>query len=121
MMQRHFWDVHPLDLVKVPKEGQFNRCEQCRMQVHPAYPQRRLSKECQIGVERKQQRETAVASALALWQQFLVRGDVLERVKVFKYPGRLMSQDDNDIQCGKPAPPGPALGRLLSPPGSTRQ
>jgi hypothetical protein len=21
MMRRHFWDVHPMDLVKVPKEG----------------------------------------------------------------------------------------------------
>ena len=37
MMQRHFRDVHPLDLVKVPKEGQFDRCNQCGMQVHPAY------------------------------------------------------------------------------------
>jgi hypothetical protein len=36
---------------------------------------------------------------LALRQQFLVRGNVLERVKVFKYLGRLMSQDDDDIQA----------------------
>ncbi len=38
MIGRHFQDVHPLDLVKVPKEGRFNRCERCGMQVHPAYP-----------------------------------------------------------------------------------
>jgi hypothetical protein len=50
-------------------------------------------------VERKQQWETVVASALALWQQFLVRGNVLERVGVFKYLGHLMSQDDDDIQA----------------------
>ncbi len=49
-------------------------------------------------MERKQQREMAVASALALRQQFLVRGNVLEQVEVIKYLGRLMSQDDNDIQ-----------------------
>jgi hypothetical protein len=99
MMRRHFWDVHPLDLVKVPKEGRFNRCKRCGMQEHPAYPQHRLSKECQIGVEWKQQREAAVASALALQQQFLVQGNVLEQVEVFKYLGRLMSQDDDDIQA----------------------
>ncbi len=99
MMRRHFWDVHLLDLVNVPKEGRFNRCKRCGMQVHPGYPRHRLSKECQIGVERKQQRETAVALALALRQQFSVRGNVLERVKVFKYLGRLMSQDDDDIQA----------------------
>jgi hypothetical protein len=99
MMRRHFRDVHPLDLVKVPKEGRFNRCQRCGKQVHPAYPQHRLSKECQIGVERKQQREMAVASALALRQQFSVRGNVLERVEVFKYLGCLMSQNDDDIQA----------------------
>jgi hypothetical protein len=98
-MRRHFRDIHPLDLVKVPKEGRFGRCEQCGMQVHPAYPRHRLSKECQIGVEQKHQWETAVVSALALRQQFSVQGNVLERVEVFKYLGCLMSQDDDDIQA----------------------
>jgi hypothetical protein len=40
-----------------------------------------------------------VALALALQQQFTVQGDVLERVEVFKYLGRLLSQDDDDIQA----------------------
>jgi hypothetical protein len=35
MMRRHFQDVHPMDLIKVPKEGRFDRCERCGMQVHP--------------------------------------------------------------------------------------
>jgi hypothetical protein len=99
MMRRHFWDVHLLDLVKIFKEGCFNRCERCGMQIHPAYPQHRLSKECQTGVEWKQQREMAVASALALRQQFSMRSNILERVKVFKYLGCLMSQDDDDFQA----------------------
>jgi hypothetical protein len=46
MMRRHFQDVHPMDLVKVPKEGRFDCCEQCGMQVHPLYPCHWLSKEC---------------------------------------------------------------------------
>jgi hypothetical protein len=37
MMRRHFRDVHPLDMVQVPNEGQFDQCNQCGMQVHPAY------------------------------------------------------------------------------------
>jgi hypothetical protein len=40
----------------------------------------------------------AVRSALALRQQFMVHGDVLDRVEVFWYLGRLLSQDDDDIQ-----------------------
>jgi hypothetical protein len=50
-------------------------------------------------VERKHQRETAIFLALALCQQFLVCGDVLERVEVFKYLGCLLAQDDDDIQA----------------------
>ena len=69
------------------------------MQVNPFYPRHYTSKECSIGVERKQQREAAVTSALALRQQFSVHGDVLERVEVFKYLGRLLAQDDDDIQA----------------------
>jgi hypothetical protein len=56
-------------------------------------------KECQVGVERRKQRETAISSALALRQQFIVRRDVLEQVGVFKYLGRMMAQEDNDIQA----------------------
>jgi hypothetical protein len=62
------------------------------------YPQHRYTKECQIGVERKHQREMAISLALALQQQFLVCGNVLECVEVFKYLGRLLAQDDDDIQ-----------------------
>ncbi len=76
MMRRHFRNVHPMDLVKVPKEGRFDRCEQCGMQLHPLYPRHRLSKECQVGVERWQQRKAAVTAALALCQQFTIHGNV---------------------------------------------
>jgi hypothetical protein len=99
MMRQHFWDVHPMDLVKVPKEGRFDCCERSGMQVHPLYPSHRLSKEFQVGVECRQQREAAVTSALSLRQQFTVHGDVLKRVEVYKYLGRMMAQDNNDTQA----------------------
>ncbi len=98
-MRQHFRDVHLMDLVKVPKEGRFDRCEQCGMQVHPLYPRHRLSKECQEGVERQRQQKTAVTAALALRQQFTILGNVLKRVKVYKYLGRMMAQDDDDAQA----------------------
>jgi len=46
-MRRHFRDVHPIDLVKVPEEGKFHRCTRCRMQVNPRYPRHWFTKECQ--------------------------------------------------------------------------
>jgi hypothetical protein len=63
------------------------------------YPRHRYTKECQIGVERKNQQETAISSALALCQQFLVRGDMLEQVEVHKYLGCLLVQDNDDTQA----------------------
>ena len=69
------------------------------MQINPFYPRHYTSKECSIGVERKQQREAAVTSALALRQQFLVHGDVLERVEVFKYLGRLLAFDNSNLRA----------------------
>jgi hypothetical protein len=99
MMRRHFRDVHPIDLVNVPKEGKFDRCKRCGMQVHPMYPRHRYTKECQIGVEQKHQQETVVLPAPALRQQFSVCGNMLERVEVYKYLGRLLAQDDDDIQA----------------------
>ncbi len=52
-----------------------------------------------MGTARRHQRDLAVRLALALRQQFTVHGDVLERVEVFRYLGRLLSQDDDDIQA----------------------
>ena len=69
------------------------------MQVNPLYPNHRHTKECQVGVEHGKQQDTAIISALALRQQFMVCGDVLERVEVLKYLRRMMAQDDNDIQA----------------------
>jgi hypothetical protein len=69
------------------------------MQVNPAYPRHIRTKECQLEVERKIQHESAVSSASALRRQFTIHRDMLERVEVFKYLGRLLlAQDDNDTQ-----------------------
>jgi hypothetical protein len=50
-------------------------------------------------MEQKKQWEAAVTPAFALRQQFSVDGEVLEWVEVFKYLGRLLAQDDDDIQA----------------------
>jgi hypothetical protein len=69
------------------------------MQVNPKFTGHQNTKECQVGVEQKQQREAAVTLALALRQQFSVHGEALDRVEVFIYLGRLLAQDDDDIQA----------------------
>jgi hypothetical protein len=50
-------------------------------------------------MERWLQRELAISLALALQCEFTINGSVLECLKVFKYLGRLLAQDDNDVQA----------------------
>ncbi len=40
-----------------------------------------------------------MASALALHCQFTVQGEALKKVEVFRYLGRMMAQDNNNIQA----------------------
>jgi hypothetical protein len=96
---QHFQVRHTNDLVSIAGEGFFPQCERCGMQVNPTATRHRFTKVCQLGHERKLQREAAANSAAALRQEFTVYGDVLERVEVFKYLGRLLAFDDTDTQA----------------------
>ncbi len=125
MRRQHCRDLHPLDYVMAKKEGRYPRCPCCAMQVDPRVTTHINTKECRIGTARCHQRDMAVRSALALRQQFTVHGDVLERVEVFWYLGRLLSQDDDNIQavrsqlckaCGTWARVGQVLRRENAPP-----
>jgi hypothetical protein len=52
-----------------------------------------------IGTERKAQRKAVIDSAIVLCCNFKVHGEVLEKVEVLKYLGRLLVQDDEDVQA----------------------
>jgi hypothetical protein len=69
------------------------------MQVNPVYPRHIRTKEFGIRMDRQLQRELAISAAFALRREFNVDETVLERVKVFKYLGRLLAQDDDDAQA----------------------
>jgi hypothetical protein len=69
------------------------------MQVDPQYPANINTKECRVGMERHHQRDMAVQPALALHEQFKVHGDMLEKVKAYRYLGHLLLQDDNNVQA----------------------
>jgi hypothetical protein len=64
-----------------------------------AYSRHTHIKECAMGVARCQQQEAAIASALALSCQFMVHREALEKVEIFRYLGRMMAQDDNNVQA----------------------
>jgi len=100
-LRKHFIDRHPVDTVWIPGEGDYPQCHRCGMQTNPtAFCSTHYSSNlCVGGTVRKKQREAAAESVRALDVTFTAYGDELERVEVFKYLGRLMSMDDNDIQA----------------------
>ena len=99
MLRRHFRDLHPKDSIEVWWEGHYPRCERCAMQCNPEYPRHINSQVCQTGAERRTQRDSAITSALALRQLFYVKGEVLEKVELFRYLGQILAQDDNDVRA----------------------
>jgi hypothetical protein len=99
-MRCHFRDLQFRDKVIVKKEGRsYPRCTYCGMQTDPMVHGHWRMESCSIGADRRAQREAAVTSVLALRCTFTVHGDVLEQVEVFKYLGRLLAQDDDDVQA----------------------
>ena len=94
-MRRHFRDLH----LSSRRGRSYPRCMYCGMQTDPTVRGHWRTESCSIGADRRGQREAAVTSALALQCTFTVHGDVLERVEVFKYLGRLLAQDGDDVQA----------------------
>jgi hypothetical protein len=71
------------------------------MQTEPRtlYGQHKHTKLCQNGWDKKLQHEVAETARVALTQSFMVYGDKLERVEVFKYLGWLLAYDNNNTQA----------------------
>jgi hypothetical protein len=99
MIRRHFWDIHPKNLVTLLKKQWYPCCKNCSMQVNLGYSRHTCTKECAMDTARPHQQEAAVALAPAPCCQLMVYGDTLNRVKVFKHLRRMMEQDNNNIQA----------------------
>ena len=95
----HFSTRHPQDLVNVEGDGFFSLCTLCGDQVSPLGFRRghMQSNECKRVVERNATRRSAMIGAKALEDRFTAYGQELEQVDMFKYLGRLLAMDDNDM------------------------
>ena len=93
----HFTYRHPAD--KVSMGGVcLPKCPSYGLQVGTAGALEHLaSKTCRELTAQQQQREVAAASAAALQHTFTAYEDRLRRVEQFKYLGRVMYIDDNDV------------------------
>ncbi len=99
MLRRHFWDPHSKDTEEIPREGDFPQCKRCTMQCNLQYPRHIHTQVCLLGTEHRSQWDSAILAALALCKLFHVEGEVLEKVDLFRYLGRILAQDDDDIRA----------------------
>jgi hypothetical protein len=99
MLHCHFWDLHPKDTVKIPREGTLPWCKCCTMQCNPRYPWHIHTQVCLLGAEQRTQWVSAIMAALALRKLFHVEGESLEKVDSFQYLRQILAQDDDDIRA----------------------
>jgi hypothetical protein len=97
--RRHFRDLHPKDTMEIPREGNLPRCKHCTMQCNPRYPRHIHTQVCFLGAERQTQQDLAILAALALRKLFHVEEEVSEKVDLFRYLGRILALDDDDVQA----------------------
>ena len=95
-MRRHFMYMHPTHTIVIEEEGPLPKCQRCGMQC-PDTRQHRDSKTCKDGQFRREQRERRARQQQARsGTKFYVDGSELERVREFKYLGRILSSQDDD-------------------------
>ena len=84
----------------VPGEGTLPKYELCGMQTNfRNAPRHEQSRYCQQTTDRRRQHENAVGAARALDESFSAYGVELETVESFKYLGRVLRYDGNDVQA----------------------
>jgi hypothetical protein len=97
-LRRHFMFRHPLECIKIEEEGALPRCSKCGMHVPPARMVRhQASKICNQGEGQQRKRGEDGRRGTAEEVQFHINGEEIENVDIFKYLGRWLSKDDNDL------------------------
>ena len=95
---RHFCFRHPTATVVIRQDGLLPKCELCGMHTRDVKKHQR-TKTCEIGRGRRLNEQKQVAQARADSIDITVNGISVERVKRFKYLGRILTENDDDTLC----------------------
>ena len=87
------------DRVNIKSEGLSPICGVCRIQVAQPGSRHKHTRTCVGLAAQLQQHTTAATAAEALNKRFTAYGMELATVGFFKYLGRLLAGDDNNIQA----------------------
>jgi hypothetical protein len=85
--------------MEIPREGSFPRCECRTIQCNLLYPWHIHSQVCKLGAEQWTQQDLVVMAVFALHKLFYVKGGLLKKVDLFRYLGRILDQDNDDVRA----------------------
>ena len=95
---RHFCLIHPQADIVINEDVELPKCQKCGMRA------RDLTKHldtytCKRGAARRNHEAKQDQQYQANQVKFYVDGNEIERVRYFKYLGRVLTEDDNDSMC----------------------
>ena len=94
-MYRHFCLRHPEATIVIPEDGELQRCNLCGMFAMDMGRHQKTST-CKKGRGRRGNEMLQDKQAEAEKVTFRVYGEELERVREFRYLGRILTEDDDD-------------------------
>jgi hypothetical protein len=96
-MYRHFCLRHPEATIVIPEDGEVERCDLCGM-FAMNMGKHQVTSTCKKGRGRRSNEMLQNKQAEAEKVTFRVYGEELERVKEFRYLGRILTEDDDDTK-----------------------
>ena len=96
---RHFCLIHPEANIVIEEDGVLPKCQICGMRVSGDLDKHQNSFTCKLGASRRRNETKQDRQFEAENVKFHIGGEELERVRYFKYLGRILTEDDDDTRC----------------------
>ena len=97
---RHFCYRHPNDDIIIQEDGILDKCSECGMRCLNLQ-RHRGSQTCKKAAQRRHHEQLQRAQFDAESVTFTVNGKQIERVREFRYLGRIITDNDDDTRCIK--------------------
>jgi hypothetical protein len=95
-MRRHFRGRHPDNCIIITEEGKLPQCENCGLFQRNVDLKHQRSEDCKRATKSRKARSDEKRHQLEREITFTVLGTPIERVKEFKYLGRILDEGDDD-------------------------
>jgi hypothetical protein len=95
-MRRHFRARHPDNSIIILEEGKLPQCENCGLFQRIVDLKHKMSGDCKRATKSRKARSDEKRQQLERELTFTVLGTPIERVKEFKYLGRILDESDDD-------------------------